>query len=165
MRRALTKLAVTVVVLSGTTAQAGRIHHFAVPRPPPPTHLSFARFLAGGPSLWSHTTPRIPRGLALPRMADGLPAPGLFLDFLLYRRALNPRRFDHHHPIVGPLLASDLPALPPLSVPVAFPQTVGPAPLIRPSTQRVPEPSGLLIGGVILAGVAFVRRWRNFDGD
>jgi hypothetical protein len=163
MRGALFTLA-GLLWLGGSTAEAGRIHHFAVPKPPPPTHRSFASFLAAGPSFWAHATPRIPRGLAIPRNADGTFAPGLFLDYLLYRRALNPVRFDRHHPIIGPELASVLPPLPPVSVPVAAPQTVGPPPLTPAAQQQVLEPSGLLIGGVILAGVAFVKRRRSREG-
>lgn len=165
MRGALIKLALGLMILGGSSARASWIHHFEVPKPPPPTLMSFASFLAGGPSLWSHTTPRIPRGMALSRNADGSLTSGLFLDFLLYRRALDSRRFDCHHPHIGPILASYLPPLPaltpPTPTPIPHPQVVGPPPLTRPATQQVPEPSSLLIAGVLLAGVGFVRRPRG----
>ena len=154
-----------VAGVGGSTAQASRIHHYAVQKSPAPSRLSFAQFLQAGPALWSHATPRVPSGLRLPRLADGSLAPTMLLEYLLYRRALDPSRFDAHHPCIAPILANYLPTLPALSVPTIVPaaQIVGPAPLTRPATQQVPEPSTLMIGGVLLAGVALVK-WRRTEG-
>jgi len=146
--------------LGGPSVRAGRIPHVSVLKPPPATRLSFARFLEAGPGLWSHATPRVPRGLALRTTADGTLGSGPLLDYLLYRRSLGPSRFDAHHPHIGPVLAAYLPPLPVVSVPMPAPQTVAPTHLTPPAIQQVPEPSSLVIGGVLLAGAIFVKRQR-----
>ena len=126
------------------------------------SRISFASFLAH-PSLWTHMTPRVPKGLSLAHNLDGTLAPSAFRDYLLYRRALDATRFDRYHPVIGPQLNPELPQLPMVTVPpitAPAPQFV-PAPLTAPARQTVPEPSSLLIGVVMIAGVAYVKRRRT----
>lgn len=98
-----------------------------------------------------------------------------FVDYLLWRRSLNPVRFDHYHPYLAPMLqqpqnsGTTLPAtsvtpgvvIPPIAptpvIPPTNPPDTPPTPPIPPS--QVPEPSTILIAsGMVVAAVAG-RRW------
>jgi hypothetical protein len=149
-----------IVALSGSSS-ASRTHHRDSDDTPHHrvARTSFANVLAH-PTLWSHLSPRVPRGLALSHNSDGTLAPSAFLDYLLYRRALNPARFDHYHPTIGPQLSTQLPALPTVTVPPITPPApqIVPPPLTPPARQTVPEPSTLLLGTAMIAGVGYMRR-------
>ncbi len=155
----LSGVALALVLGVAGPASAARIRHNAVLKPPPTTNLSFSAFLAAGPSLWSHVNPRIPHGTRLAQNADGTVADTPFLEFLLFRRSLNPTRFDHYHPNVAPILASYLPPLPAVTPPTPAPQTVIPAPppITPPANQTVPEPSTWFMGVVMAAGATYAR--------
>ena len=155
-----------------TTAEAARLHSRRVDlddvRPPRPTKRSFNAFLHAGPALWSQATPRLPKGLKLALNPDGTPRPSLFLDLLRYRRSLAPARFDAHHPRIAPLLtlASVLPQFTANDLPQAAPPAVSPTFLRRPETLSVPEPSSIVVVGLVFTVVALGRRRRFlFSGD
>ncbi len=77
---------------------------------------------------------------------SGLLAESSTLDYLRWRRNLNPTRFDRNHPFIGPALERDrlvrnqspLP-MPPVTVP-----TTPEVPIIPPTTPEVPGP---ILGG------------------
>ncbi len=72
-----------------------------------------------------------------------------FVDYLRWRRSLNPSRFDHYHPGLGSLLEEG-------NVSV----TVDP-PVVPPIKPEVPEPSTWLLGAVLaVAGIGAHRRAR-----
>ena len=125
--------------------------------------LPFEAFLEAGPTLWSHATPRLPHHpIPLRRDADGTPMAGLFLDYLLYRRALNPTRFDAHHRHISTALASvPFPTTPMILAPsiLSVPQIATPPAPMPPTTQTVPEPSSAMIALAMLAAAAAGRRW------
>jgi hypothetical protein len=92
---------------------------------------------------------------------NGLLAPTAYHRYLKFRRSLNPRRFDHYHPVLGPLLAEDnrlrlvanCPEFPPqfLIPPIAPPPGSqnehghGNPPPPPPPVTPVPEPAGLTL--------------------
>jgi hypothetical protein len=118
---------------------------------------------------------------------NGLVAPSAYHRFLKFRRSLDPARFDHFHPILGPILAEDdrlrtvavcpsPPSFPPPSLPPPSPGGItdngnGNANRPRPvgistfgAPPTVPEPSGvalILIGFASVAAPKLVRRYRN----
>lgn len=91
------------------------------------------------------------------------------IDYFLWRRGLNPQRFDRYHPLIGAVLGEDLrlrdlPSLPPIGV---EPGTVIPPPgpsggdvggVQVPDDEgnpvSVPEPSALLLVGFGALGIA-----------
>jgi hypothetical protein len=103
---------------------------------------AWAQFLAGGIPLWSvEPSPPIPTGLVLPK-ENGILVPTAFVEYLAWRRSLDPTRFDQFHPAVGAELGQ-------------LPQTITPPPggtgggggTPPPST---PEPGSLLIAAVLI---------------
>jgi hypothetical protein len=102
------------------------------------------RFLAGGPDLWASVrAPRFPANLVLLKQG-GLPVETPFVDYLIWRRNLNPARFDHYHRNLGPELG--LLAPPANTVPtVANPPTGTTPPRVPAPQNGVPEPSTLWI--------------------
>ena len=110
-----------------------------------PMPIRFVRFLEAGPDTWALMSPRIPRGLRLTTDSTGALPSGAFVDYLLWRRDLNPTRFDSFHRRLAPLLATPQ-ILPSPQVPPIVPPTpqVIPPPLVPPSRQQVPEPSSWL---------------------
>ncbi len=108
---------------------------------------------------------RVPRGMRVVASAEGLLDDSSFVNYLRWRRSLNPNRFDQFHARMGPMLLRDLqvrnrpivPALPPL-VP-DDPITIGGRPTGPPTTQTVvPEPSTALAAMVIVGGWGLWRR-------
>ena len=143
-------------------AQAAGWGGYATPLPG-----RWGAFLAGGPATWtSRQSPPFtaPARLALLSLVQGDPAVAatspLVEDFV-WRRSLNPARFDRYHPCLGPRLPQGfVPPTPPPLVPPVVPPTVPQLPLppdpplgppIPSVPPTVPEPSALL---VIVAGVA-----------
>ncbi len=110
-------------------------------------------FLAGGPTLWgTRHAPPITALIKRESHADLATADPLSLpmvQYLEWRRDLNPARFDHFHPFVGPILQSLLPP----------PTTVNPQPQeLPPQFASVPEPGTISIALGLLAAGAFGRR-------
>lgn len=85
-----------------------------------------------------------------------------FVDYLLWRRDLNPARFDANHPRVAEVFSqlAELPAIEALAtaepiVSTPFPDVPN---AISAAQEIVPEPSGLAIGVSLLGAWAFWRR-------
>ncbi|MDR3633143.1 MAG: PEP-CTERM sorting domain-containing protein [Isosphaeraceae bacterium] len=111
-------------------------------------------FLAGGVTEWASTPPP-PITLQIKiEIAQALestsPSTNLFDQYLHWRRNLDPTRFDHYHPIEGPIIAG-----------FTFPSTSTPDPVINPQPQKIntPEPGSMTLAlGLIGAGVWWRRR-------
>jgi len=125
-------------------------------------------FLGMGPSGWgAYQSPAftVPTRLAVRRMLGAASRSiGLdpMLEYLIWRRDLNPARFDHFHPFLGPrigqlLTPPDLP--PPLVVAPEVPPITPPPPLVVPDNP-VPEPTGWIIAALASAWGLW-RRWRS----
>lgn len=159
-RRALA--AVALGLLLTTPAQASAIHsnaHWKL-RTEASLGPQWQRFLAGGTTLWATTrAPAFPSGLVL-ATSNGLPVETPFVDYLLWRRALDPTRFDHYHPNVGPELAQ----LTTPTLTTATNQSAGS--LTTPTTTNpqpqtvVPEPDAILVG-LVLMTAALGWHWRG----
>jgi hypothetical protein len=154
----------------------------------------WSNYLAKGPQTWSTThapafTPAIKttiwQVLKTDTQAQQLQNP--MIDYLLWRRSLNPVRFTANHPNLSPALAQLLntPQLPPNVPPPTYapvPQTSSlpqgitpPDPLIPPATQSVapqnvappavPEPGSLILAaGLIGWGLWWRRRLQQAEG-
>jgi hypothetical protein len=130
---------------------------------------AWTSFLAGGPQTWATTpapafTPAIESAiwqvLNTDTAAQAISNP--MIEYLEWRRSLDPTRFAANHPNLSPALAQLLssPSLPsnvppPTSTPV--PQTPTLAQTVSPPT--VPEPSSLLLA-VAMTGWGIWRRRR-----
>jgi hypothetical protein len=145
----------------GSDVEACRIRHQATTPPPSKSELAFEAFLKAGPHEWLHATPHIPRGTPLLVNPDGTAKPSLFLDYLCWRRMLNPTRFDAHHRHIAATVARacTTPATVSLPSPTTPPATqVGSPPLVHPPQQTVPEPSTALFAGLAIVGTVV---WRG----
>ena len=139
--------------------------------------VTWTNFLAKGETTWSHQaapsfTPTIRSTIwqVLKTDTQGQSLANPMIDYLLWRRSLDPQRFLSYHPNLSPALAQLLsaPALPvtpptPTATPTAVsPQTVSgpPAPIASSSTlpPAVPEPGSLLLA-VTMTGVGLF--WRH----
>ena len=145
-----------------TPAQASAIHSNAHWKLRTETSLGpqWQRFLAGGPSLWATTrAPAFPSGLVL-ATSNGLPVETPFVDYLLWRRALDPTRFDHYHPNVGPELAQLTSSTAATSSNLSAESLTAP-PTTNPQPQTVvPEPDAILVG-LLLATAGLGWHWRG----
>ena len=109
---------------------------------------SWATYVLAGPSAWS-TVPAPPVTLNVRETMDQAlespdPTSNPYVDYLLWRRSLDPSRFDYWHPVIGPMLqqlitSTPSPSLAP-STPQA-PQSVGTQPQPLPGSGIVPESS------------------------
>ena len=109
--------------------------------------LNWQEYLNGGVSMWSAAKPpRIPSGIRLASV-NGRLVETQFVDYLLWRRSLDPIRFDAHHPnISGPLAQILVPPATPIEPPASIP----------PQGQVVvPEPKPLWMA-IIFSGIGFV---------
>lgn len=116
-------------------------------------------FLAAGETTWaSRQSPpfTLPVRLALLSLINGDPtvaAASPLVEYFVWRRNLNPARFDRYHPFLGPRLPQGFTPPTPTITPPVVPDT--PDPPITPPNHSipptVPEPPAIL---VILAGVA-----------
>lgn len=100
---------------------------------------------------------RGPRALAL--VATNGESP--FLDYLRWRRSLNPARFDRYHPNLVAILD-----VPPLVIPPYVPEDIpypepNPNPNPIPQVPQVPEPGSILVLAGLFGGAALLkRRWK-----
>src|SRR4051794_36667380 len=93
-------LTLAMLIAGAGTAGAAPIR---TPRVP------FADFLRAGPELWGVANTTIPHGLPLRLDGQGSPLSSLFRDYILYRRGLDPSRFDAHHPRIARQIARFVP--------------------------------------------------------
>lgn len=128
----------------------------------------WARFLAGGESTWaSQPSPRYTAGVrnAVVQLINGDPAVAAsspLIEYFVWRRNLDPTRFDSYHPFIGPRLPQEfIPPVPqviPPVVPPVDPPLTPPVPSVVPP--QVPEPSTLLVLVIGAAGACLVQRTR-----
>ncbi len=95
---------------------------------------------------------------------NGLLPDSPLVEYLHWRRALNPRRFDRLHPKLAPLLTQDMlnrlppdfPSLPALPSLPTDPDLFDPT---RPITQvPIPEPGTLMIALILASSFVWMRR-------
>src|SRR5947209_3822107 len=107
-RRFEVLLSLTVLGLSAPWAEASPIRQHAVGAPGARDLRAWSSFLAGGPMLWSHAQAPHISGAVHVAMAQAMgsadPTSSPWVRYLLWRHDLNPRRFDHWHPGLGPAL-------------------------------------------------------------
>ena len=98
-----------------------------------------------------------------------------FMNYLRWRRSLNAARFDHYHPLIGPLLGEDagsrsnsvnldpLPLSdgpsgdPPIGIDGRPGGRSGPPPIDPPNASSVPEPASFALLGLGLAAFFGIR--------
>jgi hypothetical protein len=119
--------------------------------------------LAGGQHVWPLSV-KISAGIRLVAVNGLLPDTPL-VEYLRYRRSLNPARFDRWHPNVGRLLAVDEATRETAGTPTEGVTQVVTPPPPPPTTSTaggpdptVPEPSTAMIGMVLVASVTLTRR-------
>jgi hypothetical protein len=151
------------------------------------TFVAWSNYLSAGPETWSSKhapqfTPDIRSTIwqIVHTDTQGEQLANPMIDYLLWRRSLNPHRFDSNHPFLSPKLAELLktPSLPagvppptytPVSETATSPQNLtGPTtsaslPLSDPAAQTispaVPEPGSLVLGlGMLGWGLWWRRR-------
>ena len=156
-----TVLTVGVMGLMAGPARASGIHahHLIVVSNAESLGPAWARFLTGGRALWEIARPpRFPSRLVLPTSLGKL-VDTPFVEYLDWRRSLDPTRFDRYHPIVGPELSRFVPTV--TSVPAASATGGGHRPF-NPTPQNLPEPGTLGIAIVLIgAGLAMRNRSRG----
>ena len=121
---------------------------------------AWQRFLAGGAALWAVVKPPpFPSGLVL-ETSNGQVVETPFVTYLQWRRDLDPTRFDHYHPVVGPELAQlTTPAVTTTTNPTS--QTLVPPSSTDPQPQTVvPEPDAIVVA-LALGSAAFGWNWRR----
>jgi hypothetical protein len=173
-----------VLASAGATASATPIrhHHIGAEAVSARDYRGWVGYLAAGPRVWA--TVHDPEVTLAARQAihralqvsDPLSNP--WIQYLEWRRDLDPARFDHWHPRLGPQLAQLLPVptTPSTSVTsVSQPQTTTPAqpqtitpgpppnqqiipPVVTPPAIQTPEPSALSISLLLLGAGAWWRR-------
>jgi len=112
---------------------------------------------------------KIPSGVHL-HLVNGLLPDTALVEYLRWRRSLDPARFDFYHPNVGPMLAEDARTRqtllnPPLDLgqvvnppgPSPLPVPVAPLPL-NPPDAKVSEPSTALLGILLAGATGWLRR-------
>jgi hypothetical protein len=113
------------------------------------TATGWNNYLAGGPLYWAKADPPVITGQIRALMhealksADAVANPNV--EYLLWRRSLDPSRFDSFHPKMGRQLASILPTTFPSSPPQAQQlqpeSTPTPSSSVTTSSSSVPTPS------------------------
>jgi hypothetical protein len=93
---------------------------------------------------------------------DGRLPEWAFVDYLRWRRSLNPARFDVNHPNLARLFRFE--PLPPLTPPTPVEPTVRPR-TQQPLPPQVPEPSSALIAVALFGAGWWARRRRARDLD
>jgi hypothetical protein len=138
-------------------AQASPIHGFALGGHEP-RRSDLGMLALRAPGLRSRIpAPRFAAGVRI-TMADSSLMESPFLRYLLWRRGLDPARFDHYHPRIGPILASfPFPSpSPPTSLPTAHPEP--PPSIPQPQGLNVPEPPTTTLALALIAAAFWWRR-------
>ncbi|WP_422926896.1 PEP-CTERM sorting domain-containing protein [Singulisphaera sp. PoT] len=120
---------------------------------------AWVNFLNAGQQLWSEVkSPPVTlavRKIMAQALSQANAASSPWVQYLTWRRDLNPTRFDFYHPFLGPQIEN----LPP---PNPQPQTIDPPPptvVPPPPGPTVPEPSSWMLSlGVLASGVYWRRR-------
>ena len=174
-------LAITLMAFGTTPVQASRSYHLSSAQKQAEV-TRIQAFLDGGTAVWSTTPPPIfPRSLltqAAAQIAVGNDTSAV--EYLHWRRDLNPTRFDRYHPYLGRLLANDLnssstvvqagvPVVSPSNPGGTTPTKVAPGKVTTPTVvpsrvvaaSKVPEPSAGLIAIALVGAFAWkIRRNR-----
>jgi hypothetical protein len=120
---------------------------------------SWANYVLAGPSVWS-TVHAPPVTLSVREMmAQALESPdptsNPYVDYLIWRRSLDPSRFDDWHPVIGPMLQQLITSTPSSSLAPSTPQArqsigtrpqplpgsgTGPGSSLGPGSNPVPGP-------------------------
>lgn len=123
-------------------AEGAPVRQNALPQSEIRNLRAWSRYLAAGPQVWStiHApafTPTVRNAIWQLLRTDntqGQPQAQVLtnpmIDYLLWRRSVNPVRFDQNHPNLGPTLSQLLTA----------PPTSAPTPIYTPSPQTIPLP-------------------------
>jgi hypothetical protein len=188
-------LGLIVAVLAGSapgSANAAAVKKHLITPANERVFVAWTNFLSAGPQLWStkHApafTPAIQSTIwqILKTDTQGQSLANPMIDYLLWRRSLNPKRFTANHTRLSPALAQLLSApstpagvppptftpapqatTPTATTPIATaPQTVSDPPLVPPVAQvapvAVPEPGSYLIAVVMIGCGLWCRRRMN----
>lgn len=110
---------------------------------------------------------------SLRTLGDGTLPETAFVEYLRWRRSLNPLQFDRWHPSVARMILRDQEIRRLRETVVRVPQVVTPTPgtpgvlpsvIVKPVPPTVPEPSSVAIVGLLFAAAAWGRRWRQRQG-
>lgn len=169
-------LGLMILIAEGTAARGAPIRTRTTLPSGTTRNLGLQAYLRAGPSVWSSVpAPRFPAGMRLRRVADGLLEETPLVQYLRWRRDLNPTRFDRYHPRVGPLIARDSvlragrltprPPTEPLVPTGPGNPTQTTTRTTNPRTQgtlppQIPEPSTLLVAMTLVGATALWRRAR-----
>jgi hypothetical protein len=140
------------------TTQASPIHGFAIGGREPRRLSTIGAFVPRRLELRSRVAaPHFSAGVRI-TMADSSLMETPFVRYLLWRRGLDPARFDHYHPRIGPILASlsPPPPSPPTSVPTTHPTP--PPSIPQPQGLNVPEPPTTLLALALIGAALWWRR-------
>jgi hypothetical protein len=149
-RRILWGLLVLLAAAPARTAQSSPIRHRQAASQTNPDLRAWNKFLARGSTLWSRVQPpRITSAIHV-LMNRGLngadPTSNANVQYLLWRRALAPSRFDHWHPRIGTMLQALLPTISsvpsPTTSPSSSPQGIGTSPSTTPGSSATPSDPG-----------------------
>jgi hypothetical protein len=113
---------------------------------------SWANYVLAGPSVWS-TVHAPPVTLSVREtMAQALESPdptsNPYVDYLIWRRSLDPSRFDDWHPVIGPMLQQLITSTPSSSLALSTPQA---GQSVRTQPQPLPS-SGTVPGSSLVPG-------------
>lgn len=118
---------------------------------------AWEQFLLGGPALWAlESPPPFPSGLVLPT-SNGQLVDTPFVNYLEWRRSLDPSRFDLNHPNIATELGQFVPTS--TSVPGSTSSGGGTTHVFNPTPQNLPEPGTFWIA-VTLIGAGLATRLR-----
>jgi len=191
-------LGLLVAVLAGSApgpANAAAVKKYVVTPANERVFVAWTNFLSAGPQLWSKKhaptfTPAITSTIwqILKTDTQGQSLANPMIDYLLWRRGLDPKRFTANHTRLSPALAqllrapstpagvppptyTPVPQATPTTTPtptltptpgVTAPQTVSGPPLIPPSSQvapvAVPEPGSYLVAAFMIGCGLWCRR-------
>jgi hypothetical protein len=187
-------LGLIVAVLAGSapgSADAAAVKKYVITPANERVFVAWTKYLSAGPQLWStkHApsfTPAITSTIwqILKTDTQGQSLANPMIDYLLWRRGLDPKRFTANHTRLSPALAQLLSAPstpagvpPPTYTPVpqatttptatptpiaTAPQTVSDPPLIPPSPQvvpvAVPEPGSYIVAAFMIGCGFWCRR-------
>ncbi len=174
--RAILGLTVTWLALSAATVEASPMRRatsaglaaqeFAASGSANSLAARWTTFLAGGQATWaSRQSPpfTLPVRQALLALVQGDPqvaAASPLVEYFVWRRNLNPTRFDRYHPFLGPQLPQGFDPPTPLVPPVVpdiptEPPIIPPVPFVPPN---VPEPPAILVIALGAIGALILRR-------